>query len=221
MRGLVPGLSPEITLSILDRAQGVPLYAVETVRMLLDRGLLEEVDGEYRPTGDIEDLEVPETLHALIAARLDGLTPEERRLLQDAAVLGKTFTKPGVAALDGFDENQLDSHLTSLVRKEFLSVQADPQSPERGQYGFVQDLVKKVAYDTISKKERKAKHLAVADYLVTSWGDDEGEIVEVVASHLVEAYQAAPGRSGCRGDQEARPGHHDPGRRAGRLAGGQ
>ncbi len=192
IRGLVPGLSTEITSTILERAQGVPLYAVETVRMLIDRGLLEKVDGGYRPAGDIEDLEVPETLHALIAARLDGLTAEERRVIQDGAVLGKTFTVPGLASLDGFDHEQLDSHLSSLVRKEFLSVQADPQSPERGQYGFVQDLVKKVAYDTLSKKERKAKHLAAADFIEETWTGEEDEIVEVVASHLLEAYQAAP-----------------------------
>jgi class 3 adenylate cyclase/tetratricopeptide (TPR) repeat protein len=199
MRGLVPGLSPEITASILDRAQGVPLYAVETVRMLIDRGLLEKVDGGYRPAADIEDLEVPETLHALIAARLDGLPPEERRVIQDAAVLGKTFTVPGMAAVDGFAQDQLESHLSSLVRKEFLSVQADPQSPERGQYGFVQDLVKKVAYETLSKKERKTKHLAVADFIVETWTGEEDEIVEVVASHLLEAYRAAPDAADAEG----------------------
>jgi class 3 adenylate cyclase/tetratricopeptide (TPR) repeat protein len=192
MRGLVPGLSAEITTTILDRAQGIPLYAMETVRMLLDRGLLKKVEGQFRPTGRLKDLEVPESLHALIAARLDGLPPEERRLLQDAAVLGKTFLKPALAALDGRGEGQLDALLTSLVRKEFLSVQVDPRSPERGQYGFLQDLVKKVAYDTLSRKERKARHLAAADHLVRTWGEDEDEIVEVLASHLLEAYRVAP-----------------------------
>jgi class 3 adenylate cyclase/predicted ATPase len=192
MRGLVPGLPSEISTTILDRAQGIPLYAMETVRMLLDRGLLEKVDGQYRPTAQLEDLEVPESLHALIAARLDGLPPEERRLLQDAAVLGKTSFRPALAALHGSDEAQLGALLTSLVRKEFLSVQADPRSPERGQYGFLQDLVRKVAYDTLSRKERKARHLAAADHLVGSWGGDEDEIVEVVASHLLEAYRVAP-----------------------------
>ena len=92
--GFAPGLPRDLHERILERAEGVPLYAVETVRMLLDRGLLER-DGEvYRPTGEIDALEVPETLHALIAARLDGLTPDERRALQDAAVLGKSFTGP-------------------------------------------------------------------------------------------------------------------------------
>src|SRR5262249_36742531 len=94
--GLVPGLPELLRDQILARAEGVPLYAVETVRIPPDRGLLVEDGPVYRPTGEIETLEVPETLHALIAARLDGLSPEERRLLQDGSVLGKNFT---VAAL--------------------------------------------------------------------------------------------------------------------------
>ena len=192
MQGLVPGLPAEITATLLDRAQGIPLYAVETVRMLLDRGLIEKVGDRYRLTGPLEDLEVPETLHALIAARLDGLPLDERRLLQDAAVLGKTFMQPALAALDGRGESGLGELLRSLVRKEFLSVQADPRSPERGQYGFLQDLVRKVAYDTLSRKERKIRHLAAADHLAETWGQDEDEFVEVMASHLLEAYRLAP-----------------------------
>src|SRR5204863_2575193 len=146
----------------------------------------------YRPTGPIETLDVPETLHALIAARLDGLRPEERSVIQDAAVLGKTFTFPGLSALTGMAADQLQPLLASLVRKEVLTLQADPRSPERGQYGFLQDLVKRVAYETVSKKDRRAKHLAVATYLETNWAADEDEIVEVIASHYVDAHRAAP-----------------------------
>src|SRR5206468_4287182 len=73
-----------------------------------------------------------------------------------------------------------------------LQVLADPRSPERGQYGFLQDLVKRIAYETMSRKERKGKHLAVATYLEAGSVYEEEEIVEVVAAHYVEAYQAAP-----------------------------
>jgi tetratricopeptide (TPR) repeat protein len=190
MSGLVPGLAEELRSRILDRAEGVPLYAVETVRMLLDRGLLKKEGTEYRLTRHVEDLEIPETLHALVAARLDGLTTEERQILQWAAVMGKTFPKDGLAAVTGVAD--LDQLLSSLVRKEILQVQADPRSPERGQYGFLQDLLKRVAYETLSKKERKAKHLAVASYLETGSMYDEEGIVEVIASHYLQAFQAAP-----------------------------
>jgi tetratricopeptide (TPR) repeat protein len=72
-----------------------------------------------------------------------------------------------------------------------LSIQADPRSPEHGQYGFLQDLVRHVAYETLSKRERRLRHLAAAGHLEAAFPDDE-EIVEVLASHYLEAYRAAP-----------------------------
>ncbi|MEJ7790747.1 MAG: adenylate/guanylate cyclase domain-containing protein [Gaiellaceae bacterium] len=191
LTGLVPGLPEAVREQILARAEGVPLYAVETVRMLLDRGLLVQEGPVYRPVGEIGSLEVPETLHALIAARLDGLSPKERRLLQDGAVLGKTFTRAGLAALSGLPEAELEPLLASLVRKEVLGVQADPRSPEHGQYGFLQDLVRHVAYETLSKRERRTRHLAAAEHLTAAFADDD-EVVEVVASHYLAAYETAP-----------------------------
>ena len=191
LTGLVPGLPPDVRSRILARAEGIPLYAVETVRMLLDRGLLVEDGSAYRVTGPVEALEVPETLHALIAARLDGLSAEERRLLQDAAVLGKTFTRVALASLAGADV-ETEPLLASLVRKEVLGVQADPRSPEHGQYGFLQDLVRHVAYETLSRRDRRARHLAAAAHLRAAFAEDEDEVVEVVASHYLAAYEAVP-----------------------------
>ena len=192
LSGLVPGLSEEIRTRIFERAEGVPLYAVETVRMLLDRGLLAREGNVYRPTGPVETLEVPDTLHALVAARLDSLTTDERRLAQDASVLGKTFTIAGLTAVTGLRAAEVEPLLTSLQRKEIIAIQADPRSPERGQYSFVQDIVKLVAYETIAKRERKVKHLAAADFLMSVAGSEEDEIAEIVATHYLDAYEAAP-----------------------------
>jgi class 3 adenylate cyclase/tetratricopeptide (TPR) repeat protein len=191
LSGLVPGLPEDVRLQILERAEGIPLYAVETVRMLLDRGALVEDGPVYRPTGPIASLEVPETLHALIAARLDGLTQDERRLLQDASVLGKTFTKRALAALSSLGDVELDTLLGSLLRKEVLAIQADPRSPEHGQHSFLQDLVRHVAYETLSRRERRSRHLAAATHLEATF-PEEDEIVEVVASHYLDAYRADP-----------------------------
>ena len=200
LAGLVPGLPGEMLEEILARAEGVPLYAVETVRMLLDRGLLVQEGPAYRLTGPVEALEVPETLHALIAARLDGLSGEERRLLQDGAVLGKTFTREALAALAG-SEADVEPLLAGLVRKEVLGVQADPRSPEHGQYGFLQDLVRHVAYETLSKRERRIRHSLAAEYLIAAFADDD-EVVEVVASHYLSAYAAAPDADDAAGTRE-------------------
>jgi predicted ATPase/class 3 adenylate cyclase len=200
LAGFAPGLPADLTGRILERAEGVPLYAVETVRMLLDRGLLVQEGPVYRPTGPIGSLEIPESLHALIAARLDGLTAQERQVVQTASILGKSFTRQSLAALSAFggardDGTPLDGLLASLVAKEVLTIHADPRSSERGQYGFVQDLMRTVAYETLSRHDRRRLHLDAAAYLEAAWGADEEEIVEVVASHLLGAWrldEAAP-----------------------------
>jgi class 3 adenylate cyclase/tetratricopeptide (TPR) repeat protein len=188
--GLVPGLPEDLQAQILARAEGVPLYAVETVRMLLDRGLLVADGARYAVAGEIGALAVPETLHALVAARLDGLAEQERRLLQDAAVLGKTFTSQSLAALSRLSDAELEPLLAGLLRKEVLFLQADPTSPERGQYGFLQDLMRRVAYETLSRRERAGRHLAAAEQLVAALGADEA--AEMIASHLLAAYQEQP-----------------------------
>ena len=154
--GLVPGLPGRAARQILARAEGVPLYAVETVRMLLDRGAARPAGPGYRLAGEIETLEVPETLHALIAARLDGLSPEERRLLQDGAVLGKTFTRAGGRRALRAAENELEPLLRRSCARRCSRVQSDPRSPEHGQYGFLQDLVRHVAYETLSQASARA-----------------------------------------------------------------
>jgi predicted ATPase/class 3 adenylate cyclase len=192
LRGFLPGVPEEGLRRIRERAEGVPLYAVETVRMMLDRSVLVQQGGRFELVGGIDQLDVPETLHALIAARLDALPVAERRLLQDASILGKTFGRAAITALATATEDEIDDLLSALVRKEFLSLQADPRSPERGQYGFVQDLVRRVAYETLSLKERKSRHLAFASYLEQSWGAEDEEIVEVLASHYLDAHQCAP-----------------------------
>jgi class 3 adenylate cyclase/tetratricopeptide (TPR) repeat protein len=191
LSGMVPGLSEELRVRILERAAGIPLYAVETVRMLLDRGLVVEEDGAYRANGSLDSLEVPESLHAMIAARLDGLQPSERHLLQDAAVLGKSFTPAALSSVSGRPMQSVEASLATLVEKDLLSIQSDPRSPERGQYVFVQDLVRGVAQGTLARKDRRSRHLAAADYLEASWTGEEG-VAEVIAVHLVAAYEAEP-----------------------------
>jgi class 3 adenylate cyclase/tetratricopeptide (TPR) repeat protein len=190
LAGLVPGLPQALRDQILARAEGIPLYAVETVRMLLDRKLLAEDGASYRVVGEVESLAIPETLQALAAARLDSLSADERRIVQDAAVLGKTFTLTALGALTGLGRDDLEPVLAGLVRKELLGLQVDPRSPEHGQYGFLQDLIRQVAYDTLAKRDRRDKHLAAAEHLADSLAEEE--VAEVVASHLVEAYRLDP-----------------------------
>ena len=189
LAGLVPGLPPATVRAILQRADGVPLYAVETIRMLLEDGKLEEADGAYRAIGDLGALEVPGSLHALIAARLDAVDPADRALLQDGSVLGQSFSVAALAAVTGEPAELLEPRLRRLVHRELLALDTDPRSPERGQFGFTQALVREVAYSTLAKRDRRARHLAAARHY-ESLGDEE--LAGVLATHYVDAYQAVP-----------------------------
>ena len=189
IRGLVPGLPDAAVGQIVARAEGVPLYAVETIRMLLADGRLVPEDGAYRPVGDLTALAVPESLTALITSRLDGLDATDRSLVSDAAVLGQSFTIAGLSAVSGQAEAELVPRLRTLVRLELLALEADPRSPERGQYAFVQALIREVAYGTLSRKARKTRHLSAARFF-ESVGSDE--LAGALAGHYLAAHQAAP-----------------------------
>ena len=189
VRGLLPGAGDDVLGTIVARADGVPMYAVETIRMLADRGVLQIAEGVYEVVGELGQIQIPETLHALVASRLDALGPEDRSLLQDAAVLGKTFTLSALAAVSGADAATLEPRLLELTRKEFLTHEADPRSPERGQFGFVQSIIREVAYGMLSKADRRSRHLTAAHHFEDA-GEDE--LAGMVAAHYVEALAATP-----------------------------
>jgi tetratricopeptide (TPR) repeat protein len=139
--------------------------------------------------GPLIDLQVPETLHALIASRLDALDPGDRRLVQDASVLGLSFTAGALAALAEQEQAAVEDRLRDLVRREILLSDRDPRSPERGQWVFTQALLREVAYGMLAKPERRARHLAAAHHFEAA---DDPEIASVVAAHYVDALQATP-----------------------------
>ncbi|MGP0006107.1 MAG: AAA family ATPase [Acidimicrobiales bacterium] len=190
--GLVSGLPPAARARIVERAEGIPLYAIETVRGLLDKGVLEKgTDGALHLVGELGELEIPPGLTALIASRLDALAPDERRLVKECSVLGGSFPRQAIEALSDIDASDLDDLLSSLVRKEVLTVRADKLSPERGQYAFTQSLIRSVAYDLLTRAERKARHLRTAEHLQMAFPDEGAEVAEVIGAHLYDAYNAA------------------------------
>ncbi|MGH3285060.1 MAG: ATP-binding protein [Streptosporangiaceae bacterium] len=189
---LVPGMPPSARAAITRQAQGIPLFAVETVRSLIDRDIVQPIEGVYRLVGDVGELEVPESLHALLAARLDALDPDVRQLVTDAAVLGTSFPAESLIALSGQDETVVREALADLVRREVLTVSAEPLSPERGSYQFAQQMLRQVAYDTLSRRDRKTRHLKVAAHLRAVFPGDGEEVVDVVARHYLDALTAIP-----------------------------
>lgn len=187
--GAVPGIPTSAVGRITAAAGGVPLFAVEMLRTLLADGRLAMVDGTAAVTGDLTEIEVPSSVQAVIAARLDRLPAEERELARDASVLGQSFTVDGLTALRDDDADKVERRLGDLVRHEILELNRDPRSPERGQYRWVQSLLKEVAYGRIGRSDRHDLHLRAARYFR---GLDDPELAPVAASHYVSAVEVAP-----------------------------
>jgi class 3 adenylate cyclase len=192
VEALVPGMPAAARAAVTSQAQGIPLFAVETVRSLVDRDIVQPIEGVYRLVGDIGELAVPDSLHALLAARLDALDPDVRRLVADAAVLGTTFPAEALIAVSGQEGTVVRAGLAELVRREVLTVSADPLSPEQGSYGFAQNMLRQVAYDTLSRRDRKARHLRVAAHLSAAFPGDGEEVADVIARHYLDALDALP-----------------------------
>ena len=189
--GLVPGIPPDLIRLVSERAEGVPLFAVELVRMLIDQGRIVQREGRYHLAGEASEVDLatlPDSLHALIGARLDGLDAGERSLLQRGGVLGQSFTVDALAHLLGQPPERIEPVLRQLVRRELLVLDSDPRSPERGQYRFVQSLIREVAYGRLARRDRAAQHQAAARYFEQL---DDPELAGVVASHYVQARDAS------------------------------
>ncbi len=161
-----PVLDADAQQAVLRRAEGNPLYAEEYARMLA------ETEGS--------DLALPETVQGLIAARIDGLAPEEKTLLQDASVIGKVFW-PG--ALADADERVLHA----LERKEFVRRERRSSIAGETQYAFLHALVRDVAYGQIPRAERAEKHRRAAEWLASLAGDRTEDLAEMLAHHYHEA----------------------------------
>ena len=187
---LVPALPEEALGSLTVRADGIPLYALETIRSLIDSGAIVKADGGNRLVGKLGDFSIPEGLHGLLAARIDAFGPLIRRLLGIAAVLGTTFSDAALVALAGRSANEVHDGLAELVLRDVLV--PDAVFLERASYRFSHGLLRDVAYETLSRRERKARHLAVAAYLRATFAGDGEEVAEIVARHYLDALTAGP-----------------------------
>ncbi|MGH3362822.1 MAG: hypothetical protein ACRDOM_10240, partial [Nocardioides sp.] len=206
---LVVGLPDSARASLVQRAEGIPLFAVETVRSLIDRDLVIPRGGQYVLADpdrlDLDGIGAPASLQALISARLDTLSPELRRVIDQASVVGSSFTRDVIARLCP-DATDLDASLAALVRLQLLRQESDRFSSDRGRYQFVQSGVRQIAYGTLSRRDRKASHLAMVE-LMGEWDNSAGEISGVIAQHLLEALDATPDASDHDQLTEAAVGH--------------
>jgi class 3 adenylate cyclase/tetratricopeptide (TPR) repeat protein len=200
---LAPELSSGAIGTLAAAAEGNPLFALELLRSLADRGLLHRSVAGYQLVGDeaeLAALDLPPTLGALTGARLDALPQPERQLVRDLSVLGMDFPRSAVPAVcrptpSGEDFNVL---LDSLVNRQVLET-VEPDDSHYGDLSFSSALLRSVAYERLTRRERRSLHLAAAAHLEAGFDRESPELagpeapfVEVVASHYSAALVAVP-----------------------------
>jgi class 3 adenylate cyclase len=177
-------LPAEVQATLLERAEGNPLYAQEYVRMLQDRGVLVRGDGGWVLAGDVVDL--PESLQGIIAARLDTLSAEEKGLLQDAAVVGKTAWIGAVNTLSERSTWEAEELLHSLERKQLVQRVRRSSIQGETEFTFGHALTKDVAYSQIRRADRAQKHEAAAAWIERLAGERDDK-AELLADHYTQA----------------------------------
>jgi class 3 adenylate cyclase/tetratricopeptide (TPR) repeat protein len=182
-------LDEEVRARIRQAAEGNPLFVEEILRMLVDDGVLRRDDGRWIAAGELSSIAIPPTIHALLTARLERLSREERAVIQRASVVGKVFWWGAVADLSPAPEQAtVGGHLQALVRRELVR-------PERSRFAgedafrFSHILIRDAAYAGTTKEARAELHERFADWLERRAADRLTEYEEIVGYHLEQAHR--------------------------------
>ena len=178
-------LPVETMAALVDAAGGNPFYAHEFVRMLAAEEAATSSTGEA--TGG--RIRVPASVQALVAAHLDALPPEERLLLQDAAVVGDVVWPGALAAMSGSDERTVREGLRGLADKGLVRASPDGSTLGEASYVFAYTLLREVAYRQIPRGARASKHRAAAEWAERKAGERAGEFAEFLAHHYALAWR--------------------------------
>jgi class 3 adenylate cyclase/tetratricopeptide (TPR) repeat protein len=180
----------ELQQPILERAGGNPLYAEEFVRLVKDKDLLVRRGSSWELRAGAE-VPFPDSVRALIAARLDTLTPDAKSLLADAAVIGKVFWAGAVAAMGDRDPDAVVEMLRDLSRKELIRGSRHSSMQGEAEYAFWHILSRDVAYSQLPRAERAARHVAAAAWIESQAPDRVEDLADVLAYHYVTALELA------------------------------
>ena len=179
--GDAPSLVP-LTQLLIARTQGNPFFLEESVRTLVETGVLIGERGVYRLAQAVESLQVPATVQAILAARIDRLPPEDKRVLQTAAVIGTEVPWSLLQAIADASEEALHRGLGQLQAAEFLYETS--LFPEHA-YTFKHALTHEVAYRSLLQERRRALHARIVEALETLTGARPAEQVERLADHAI------------------------------------
>ena len=187
LENLAGPLDPEAADAVGRATGGNPLFLEEMLRMLVEDGVLVERDGRLEPIEAVDSLRVPDTVQAVLAARLDRLGEDELAVLQRASVIGQVFWWGAVADLTPPEEvGEVAGRLQALVRKGLIKPDARTFAGEDG-FRFGHILIRDAAYDSMPKRLRADLHERFAGW-VESRLDRGAELDEIVGHHLEQSY---------------------------------
>jgi hypothetical protein len=180
-------LPPEILRPLVELADGMPLYAQEYGRMLVESGTLRQADKTWimEPS---DELPMPESVHAVIANRIDMLEGNERAVLQAAAVVGARFWPGAVAAALGASADTVERALRTLAQRDLVRELPDSSMADEPEYRFRHGLVSDVCYERLPRVERIARHVRTADWLDARLDSRGTDLADVLAHHRYTAY---------------------------------
>ncbi|MGY0233594.1 AAA family ATPase [Longispora urticae] len=180
----------EMLAPLVEFAGGNPLYAHEYARMLIERGTLRRGERSWSLRGD-DDLPMPDSVHAVIANRIDLLDAADRTVLQAAAVVGATFWPGAVAAAVGRSVETVEKALRRLEQRDLISEQHESTMAGQAEYRFRHVLVREVCYQRLPRTERIARHERTATWLTGVSASRADDLAEVTARHRAAAYEIA------------------------------
>jgi predicted ATPase/class 3 adenylate cyclase len=182
-------LAADARARILEAAEGNPLFVEEMLAMLIEEGILVRRDGTWTAARDLSEVQIPSTITVLLASRLDRLDPEERRVLDRAAVEGKVFHWTAVQELSvPLAGERVSASLMSLVRKDLIRPDRPSFAGDEA-FRFRHILIREVCYDAIPKQLRAHLHERFAEWLERAAGARVVEYEEVLGYHLEQAHR--------------------------------
>ncbi|MGH2590586.1 MAG: ATP-binding protein [Actinomycetota bacterium] len=186
----VEDLPHAVHARILERAEGNPFFLEEIVRQLIDEGHIIHQADRWRATGAIADVDIPDTVQGVLAARIDLLDATEKRALQRAAVVGRVFWPEPVGRLLNGDRDTLRDTLDRLEERELVRSQLTSSITGEPEFIFKHILTRDVAYESLPRRERGHAHASVAEWIETTAGERRAEFAELLAHHYDQAYRA-------------------------------
>ena len=207
----VEELPDETREAMLARADGNPLFLEEIIRQLIDEGRIVRDGGRWRATEGIDEIVIPDTVQAVLAARIDLLPAVERSALLSASVVGRVFWSGSVAQLLDDGNELADDALGRLEDRELVLSQLGSRIAGEREFLFKHVLTRDVAYGTLARRDRARAHADVAAWIESAAGERQPEFADLLAHHLGLAYEGAladPGVSADRRDELRRRSLH-------------